>query len=282
MRAPRRYRAALLAYPGRYRRARGRELLATLADGDDDRGGPSMREAAALAYRGVLKRAQIAGSGDGLLVIAAGIVVLALTGGVTWVERTFAFNGDPRAVILSGGGPGKWWGVALGVCAFLVIATISFGAADTSRRRKRATLLAAPLALALFTTPGRILSVGVTDPAVLPEFAWVTLSAAYANWTVTVPMCAACMAAAWIGLEYLSRLAPRTRPHALGAALVLLTGAVVAVTLRRPDLPAEYSRSAFADLQPGAFVAGLGLLMGVAALVRMRLATSGQPGANPD
>jgi hypothetical protein len=62
MSAPRRYSWALRAYPAGYRAQRAHELLATLADGDDDRDRPSGREAAALTYRGLAIRARMAGS----------------------------------------------------------------------------------------------------------------------------------------------------------------------------------------------------------------------------
>jgi len=61
MTPPRRYRIALRAYPGRYRKGRGDELLSTLADGDDERG-------------------RIATSSDGLLVIAASLVLVTQAG----------------------------------------------------------------------------------------------------------------------------------------------------------------------------------------------------------
>jgi hypothetical protein len=44
MKLRRRYRVALIAYPAAYRERRGPEFAATLADGDEDRGRPSMRE----------------------------------------------------------------------------------------------------------------------------------------------------------------------------------------------------------------------------------------------
>jgi hypothetical protein len=42
-----------------------------------------------------VKRAQIAGSGEGLLVIAAVIVLLALTGGFTWVAASGRRGSNP-------------------------------------------------------------------------------------------------------------------------------------------------------------------------------------------
>lgn len=53
---PCRYRVALWACPGTYRHERGSEILATLEDGDRDRGRPALREAAGLVLHGVSLR----------------------------------------------------------------------------------------------------------------------------------------------------------------------------------------------------------------------------------
>ena len=286
MSAPRRYRLALLAFPGRYRAVRGRELLATLADGDDERGRPSMREAAALAYRGVATRAQIALSGEGLLVAAAALILLSLVGGFSWIERYVTFDGHPGVLGgLFADGPGTWRGLALGVCAYLLVAVALFGAADNRPRRQRATLLAIPLALAVFGTPGDIVNVAVSHTGQLPDFTWMEISSLYANWRVTVPMCAAAAAGTWIALAQLGRLDRRARVNALGLVLVLLSAAVLALTWHRPGIGDEYTRSAFEDLQTGTFIAGLGLLVAVLGLLRARradpAAAGGRRGSNP-
>ncbi len=274
MRTPRRYRLALRAYPARYRTSRGAELLATLADGDDERGGPSSREAAALAYRGLTMRVGIAVSAEGLLVIAAAIVLLSLIGGFAWAER-YLVPEDGVGVMFgfSGGPENLWWGAALGVCAYVAIAAVAFGAADSREARKRATLAAAPVALAVFLTPGRLIDVGLSHPAALPEFAWFMARSAFADWSLTLPMCLGAAAATWLALGLLSRLSTGARPPWLAAALAALTAWVVALTWHRPDFGGEYTRSAFADLQTGVFIAGLGVLMALAALARA------QPGA---
>ncbi len=269
MSAPRRYRLGLLAYPRRYRAERGRELLATLADGDDERGGPSSREAAALAYRGLAMRGGIAVSAEGLVVIAAGIVLLSLIGGFAWVERYLVPADSPGVTFGVWGGPeSSWWGTALGVCAYVAIAAIAFGAADSRAARKRAALVAVPVAVAVFLMPGRLIDVGLSHPAVLPDFAWVMARSPFANWTTTLPICLAAAAATWLALGLVGRLSTRARPLWLAATLAALTASVVAMTWNRPDFGGEYTRSAFADLQTGVFIAGLGLLVALAALVR--------------
>jgi hypothetical protein len=131
MTAPRRYRAALLAYPRGYRATRGPELLATLADGDEERGNPSSHEAAALAYRGLVMRARVAVEPEGLLVAAAVVVLLALMGNFTWATHVFLDQGEPGAMLVEGG-PGKWAGLALAVAAFSVIAAGPFRAQTPS------------------------------------------------------------------------------------------------------------------------------------------------------
>lgn len=269
MSAPRRYRLALLAYPRRYRKARERELLATLADGDDERGGPSSREAAALAYRGLAMRAGIAVSADGLVVIAAATVLLSLIGGFAWAERYLVPEGGAGVTVGFWGGPENvWWGTALGVCAYVAIAAVAFGAAGSREARRRAAFVAVPVALAVFLTPGRLIDVGLSHPAALPDFAWVMAQSAFANWTTTLPMCVAAVASTWFSLGLLGGLSARARPPWLAVALAALTAWVVALTWHRPELEGEYTRSAFADLQTGVFIAGLGLLVALAALLR--------------
>ena len=104
MTAPRRYRIALRAYPGRYRNDRGDELLSTLADGDDERGHPSSREALALAYRGLLQRGRIATSGDGLLVIAASLVLVLMLFNLSWGDSVMRLH--PGIIVGWNLGPG--------------------------------------------------------------------------------------------------------------------------------------------------------------------------------
>jgi hypothetical protein len=63
-------------------------------------------------------------------------------------------------------------------------------------------------------------------------------------------------------------LSARARPPWLAATLAALTALPVALTWHRPEFEGEYTQSAFADLQAGVFIAGLGLLVALAALLR--------------
>ena len=72
MSTPRLYRFALRAYPAAYRAERAPELMATLAEGDAERGGPSLREAASLVRRGIALRVRPLGVPDWLLVARRG------------------------------------------------------------------------------------------------------------------------------------------------------------------------------------------------------------------
>jgi hypothetical protein len=119
MSAPRRYRLAIRAYPAAYRMARGPELLATLTEGDQERGRPSLREAAALVHRGLAMRACMLTLPDWLLVAAAVLPLIALVGGFTWSERIFLFEGEAAAILTTGAG---WWSFALGLAAYVVLA----------------------------------------------------------------------------------------------------------------------------------------------------------------
>jgi hypothetical protein len=275
MTVPRRYRLALRLYPAAYRARRGAELVATLADGDDDRGGPSTREAAALAYRGLIERARLAASPDGLLVAAAALVVLALAGGFTWSERVFLFRGAVGAI--ASDPPGFWWAHALSTGAFVVLA-VSLGPAWDSRRRRTATaLLALPFTVVMFTSPGRLFHAGLPDAETLVEFVKWAPAAVFDNWPLTLPASASSMLVTWIALWVCGRVGPVARRRALGGAMVLLCASVVGQAWHRPNLPAEYGRSALADLGPATYIAALGLLTALAALWRLRPG----PGAPP-
>jgi hypothetical protein len=266
MKAPRRYRLAVLAYPTAYREARGRELLATLADGDDDRGGPSTREAAALAYRGLQQRAGIAVSGEGLLTMAALLVLLTATFSLTWAERTFLFEGE---VAVSGtDGPGRWWGLALVACAFTVLAAVPFSSVDEPRRRRRAALAAIPIALVVMAGPFGIFQYMWPSPGELADYLWWNVTAVYANRTLMVPDALLVAAGAWVLLKAVSGVAPRARFALLAGALAFASAGCIVATWARPDLPAEYGQSAFADLGPAVFVSGLAALLALAAVAR--------------
>jgi hypothetical protein len=274
MRAPRRYRLAVLAYPSSYREARGRELLATLADGDDDRGGPSMREAAALAYRGLQQRAGVAVSGEGLLTIAAVIVLATAILGLTWVERTLMLDGNVAAMHMSG--PDRWWAIALVTCAFTVLAAGPFRAADDRRRRTRAALLAFPLALLFLNAPGWLFANGVPSPAEFADYLSVRVQAMWANRTITVPDAAMVAAGTWLLLTVVSELRARARLPVLAVTLAIVSAAAVVATWDRPTIHVDdprafvdaYAQSAFADLGTGVFATALAALLALAAIAR--------------
>jgi hypothetical protein len=266
MTLPRRYRLALRAYPAGYRAQRGAELSATLADGDDERGGPSTREALALAYQGLAARTRLVTSPDGLLVLAATALMAALVGGWSWAERVFLFRGEPAAFLTEA--PSLWSQVALGAIALTAVAAGPLGAMDDRRRRTIAVVLAAPLAIAIFTGPGRIVTSGVPDVTTLAEFARWIAEASFHNWGLTLPAIAAAMLSTWAALRALERLDQRARLRALAIGLAILGAVNIAQAWDRPDLRAQYAQSAFADLGPASYVTAVGLALAVAALLR--------------
>jgi hypothetical protein len=263
MRTPRRYRLALLAYPAAYRAARGPELVATLAEGDEDRGGPSLRESAALVGRGMAMRARMLDRPDWLLIAAATLPLVAVMGGYTWAERVFTDS----AILTTGPG---WWGVAMGVAAFVALAVLLFAAHETARRRRTTALLVAPVVFLLFSAPGNLFNGGVPSPAIVLDYAVWSVEAAFVNWTHTLPAIAAALVATWVALTALSRLTPQTRRRVLGMVLAALGAIAVAKSLIRPDLPAEYAQSAFADLGAAALLAAVAVPLALAALLPSR------------
>jgi hypothetical protein len=264
----RRYRVALWAYPARYRTGRGRELLSTLADGDDDRGRPSTREALALAYRGLLERGRIAASGDGLLMIAATLVLFAMFAGLTWAERVWVMGGGVAAI--GGDGPGQWAGVALTICAFAILAARPFRAVDSPRRRRVAATIAFFAALLIWSAPGALFKYSIPDAGAAVEFLRWNVTGIYHNWNLTLPFAATASAGTWLALKALSRLSEPARRRALAAGLFAAGAVAVTLTWARPDTPAPYGRSAFADLGAAVFVTATGMLLAVAASLRAR------------
>jgi len=265
VRLPRRYRVALMAYPAGYRESRGPELAATLADGDDDRGRPSMREAGALAGRGLAMRLGAVGSGQGLLVISAAVVLATLMSGFTWAERVYLFKGE--AAVWGTDVPGLWWLIALGVGAWVVLAAGPIGAVDDPRRRRIAVALTIPLFLLIMTTPGRLVVYNALDPQSLLDYLRLLPSYAFGSGVVELPAAAL---ATWVALRALRPLSESARQCAMAVALALLAGAAVLQTVLRPDLPAEYAQSAWQDLGTATFLAALAMLVALAALVRLR------------
>ena len=268
MTTPRRYRLALLAYPASYRADRGPELVATLAEGDEERGRPSLRESAALVRRGIAMRARRLERPDWLLAAAAALALLALLGAFTWAERPFLLRGDAGGFMTDG--PGVWWALALGVAAYVAVAALFFGAAETPRRRRIAALLAAPLALVIFATPGRLFWPGFPGPeAVVDHVSWMA-QAIWLNETITLPTALAAVAATWVGLRVLASLRADTRRRALGIGLALPAAVAIAQSWLRPDLASGYAQSAFADLGFAALLAAGAMVLALAALLPAR------------
>jgi hypothetical protein len=259
MRTPRLYRVALMAYPADYRAARAPEFAATLAEGDEERGGPSLREAAALVGRGIAMRARRLERPDWLLVAAALLPLVAVIGGFTWAERVFADS----AILTTGPG---WWGFAMGVAAYVVLAVLLFDALASRRRRTIAAVLAAPVGFLAFTAPGNLFNAGIPSIGTILDYAVWSVEATFVNWRHTVPGLLAAVGASWVALEALSRLSSPGRRRALGVVLAALAAIAVAKSLSRPDLPAEYAQSAFADLGAAALLAALSVPLALAAL----------------
>jgi asparagine N-glycosylation enzyme membrane subunit Stt3 len=145
-----------------------------------------------------------------------------------------------------------------------------FGVLDSSRRTRISAALAAPVALAVFITPGAILRAGVPSPGELFDwFVWM-VEASFANRTQMLPLAVAAVVGTWVALTVLARLLPDTRRRALGGIQASLGAIVVAQTWHRPDLPAEYGQSAFADLGAATFLAALAIPLALAALLPRR------------
>ena len=259
MRTPRRYRLALMAYPDAYREARGPELLATLAEGDEERGGPSMRESVALVGRGIAMRTRLLSLPDWLLVAAAALPLIAQLGGLTWVQRIF----DDSTILMTGPG---WWPFATGVAGFVALAVLLFEAHENARRRRVTALMVIPLAFVLFAAPGNLLNVGLPSPGLVFEYMRLSVEGSVVNWTHTLPAIAAAVVATWLVLTALATLAPEARRRVLSLALAGLAAVAVASSLSRPELPADYAQSAFADLGGAALLVALSVPLAIAAL----------------
>ena len=234
-----------------------------MADGDDDRGSPSTREAAALAYRGLLERGRIAASGDGLLVIAALLVLFAMFAGLTWAERIWVMNGDVAAT--GGDGPSTWAAVALTIAAFTVLAAGPLQAVDSTRRRRGIAAIAFVAAVLIWPAPGSVFKYSIPDAGELVEYLRVYFAGIYSNWTSTLPYAAAAAAGTWLALKALYRLPEPARRRALAAGLVVAGAVAVTLTWARPDLRAPYGRSAFADLGAAVFVTAAAMLLALVA-----------------
>jgi hypothetical protein len=256
MSAPRRYRLALHAYPGAYRKSRGAELLSTLAEGDDDRGGASTREAIALVGSGLAARARIAGSQDGLLVIAAALVLTTALLGLTWAEHRDLYDGGVVAAMVTDS-PGTWPAGALLVSAFTILAAGPFRAVNSPRKRRIAAGFAFVAALGVWASPLGAFKYSIPSVGDFVEYLWVDVTGVYANWQITLPFAAGVTAGTWLALTALARMRPAVRTRALAAGMAAASALAVALT----------GRSAFADLGAAAFVTGVAMLVALAAAI---------------
>ncbi|HEY1277577.1 MAG TPA: hypothetical protein VGF25_21905 [Thermoleophilaceae bacterium] len=275
MRTPRLYRIALRAYPTAYRAARGAELAATLADGDAERGRPSKREALALVGRGLAMRVRSATAPAGLLVAAAVLMLLAVVGGFDWADTAYLSYG-PGLIVAFGDGPSWALQVALGVGAYMAIVAGPFGAAESRPRRLAAAWFAAPVAIVILLTPGRLFQHGPPDGGAVGEFLrWAP--AVVADWPVTAPACAGAMLATWLGLSALGRLGQRHRERLLAGFLAVLGAVVVARIWLLPNLPDEYGNRSVGDLGTAALLTAGAVLVAVVTLWRAwRIAPRGR------
>jgi hypothetical protein len=260
---------ALRAYPGRYRNDRGDELLSTLADGDDERGRASTREALALGYRGLLQRGRIASSSDGLLVIAAFLVLVVMLFNLSWGDSVTRLH--PVIIVGWNLGPGAWVEAALLASACTVLAAGPGRAVNDPRRRRIATAAVFFLALIAWAGPGGIFKYALPGPGELADYLGNSVAGIVANWHATVPFAAATAAATWLALTALSRLRPAARRTAL-ATLMAATGvlAIVLTVTQAGPQPIDghqpvTGREAANTLGAALFVTGASILLALAA-----------------
>ena len=197
---------------------------------------------------------------------AAAVILVALLGGFTWTERIFLFRG--ASAIGASAGPGRWLGLALALCAFLVVAAGPLGAFEPKKRPRR-TLWSRRCSRSA-SSSGRASSCAGSPTSPLP-----------------------CPIRRLEGQDP-ARLAPYGRaaragpggdpgrPEAAGSTQHGGAGARArrsahdpgrrgaVQTWRRPQLPADYAQSAFADLEAGTFIAAAGLLLAVIASLGAR------------
>jgi hypothetical protein len=263
MSAPRRYRLALRAYPARYRTGRADELLSTLADGDDERGGASTREALALAYRGLLERGRIAISGDGLLAMAAGLIVVAMLFRLSWGDSVIRF--DRGSITGWNMGPGMWGEAALLASACTILAAGPGRAVDDGRRRKLAAWAVFFVALIAWGGPAGIFKYVLPGPGELAVYVWTNLTGIASEWQTSIPFAGATAAVTWLALTGISHLTAPARRIALAAGMASTGVLAIVLTLAQSGPPPIDGHEAITSLGTAPFVTGASILLALAA-----------------
>lgn len=125
MTTPRRYRIALRAFPRAARERHRDDVLSTLSDADDRRGGASWAEAWQLLTAGISLRvrclADVLTSGRLLSCAAALALLVAVAPASTWVQRT-GLPGQPHGYFVRDGPTPvlRWALIAIGASALVV------------------------------------------------------------------------------------------------------------------------------------------------------------------
>jgi hypothetical protein len=108
----------------------------------------------------------------------------------------------------------------------------------------------------------------IPDAGELVEFLRWNFASIYSNWQVSLPFAGTTSAGTWLALRVLSSVRPAARRPASAAGLLAAGAVALTAVWTRPNLPADYGRSAFADLGAGAFVTALSMLVALAACGR--------------
>jgi peptidoglycan/LPS O-acetylase OafA/YrhL len=108
----------------------------------------------------------------------------------------------------------------------------------------------------------------IPDIGEVVEFFRWTFAGIYSNQGLTLPFAASASAGTWLALKALSRLPRDVRRRALAGGLFAAGAVAVTLTWARPDTPAPYGRSAFADLGAAVFVTAAGMLLALVASSR--------------
>jgi hypothetical protein len=147
--SPRRYRLALLAFPGAARRRHASDLLGVLRETDADRGRPSWREATYLLSAGLglqLQRATGTFTPSRLIIVAAtSAAACALAPGSQWALRSRVLSHGHSYFVVEGPTPILRWALLAG--SGLALATVT--AQRGFRARAWISLLAGAAGLGL-------------------------------------------------------------------------------------------------------------------------------------